>query len=237
MIRLRLHFSKIGKIRFISHRDMARIWERAFRRAEIGVAYSEGFSPRPKFSFGLALATGYESEAEYLDVDLNGHVDLNKEDCVDGLCKRLKAVLPEGIDLLAVGVVDRSLGSLQQVVDICTWHIEIDGITKNKLAKWVHEVLSSNELVVQRERKGKLVNDDIRPQIVSLENIEEVSNGVRLVADLATKPRALRPSELLTAVDPPLEAHKVRRISQWVLQGKERIEPLTFANFSPLLAE
>ena len=70
MTTLRVRFGKCGKVRFTSHRDVARIWERALRRAEINVAYTQGFSPRPRVAFGLALATGHESQAEYLDVDL-----------------------------------------------------------------------------------------------------------------------------------------------------------------------
>ena len=66
--RYRMRFSKLGKIRFTSHRDVARIWERALRRATLPVAYTEGYSPHPKLSFGLALSTGHESLGEYLDV-------------------------------------------------------------------------------------------------------------------------------------------------------------------------
>ncbi len=68
--RVRIRFVKLGKIRWTSHRDVARMWERAFRRVQLPVAYSAGFSPRPKVSFGLALPTGHESVAEYLDVEL-----------------------------------------------------------------------------------------------------------------------------------------------------------------------
>ena len=70
MTRVRIRFVKLGKIRWTSHRDVARMWERAFRRVQLPVAYSAGFSPRPKVSFGLALPTGHESVAEYLDVEL-----------------------------------------------------------------------------------------------------------------------------------------------------------------------
>ena len=69
--RVRVRFSKHGKVRFTSHRDVARIWERALRRARVPVAYSAGFNPRPKIAFGLALSTGYSSDAEYLDVELD----------------------------------------------------------------------------------------------------------------------------------------------------------------------
>ena len=75
-MRARIQFSKTGKIRWTSHRDVARMWERAFRRIELPLAYSEGFSPRPKVSFGLALSTGHESLAEYLDVELRGEPDV-----------------------------------------------------------------------------------------------------------------------------------------------------------------
>ena len=70
-MRLRIRFSKLGKVRFVGHRDVARIMERALRRCGVPVTYSEGFSPRLRMSFGLALPTCYESEAEYLDVPLN----------------------------------------------------------------------------------------------------------------------------------------------------------------------
>ena len=68
--RLRLRFTKAGKVRFTSHRDVARMWERALRRSRLPVAYSQGFSPHPLVSFGLALPTGCESHGEYLDVRL-----------------------------------------------------------------------------------------------------------------------------------------------------------------------
>ncbi len=69
-LRLRVRFSKIGKIRFIGHRDVARVAERAVRRVGLPVAYSKGYSPRMRLSFGLALPTGYESEAEYVELPL-----------------------------------------------------------------------------------------------------------------------------------------------------------------------
>src|SRR5439155_20873998 len=92
-MRIRLRFRKLGKIRFTSHRDVARIWERALRRASLPVAYSEGFSPRPKLSFGLALSTGHESLGEYLDIDLAEPVD------VDSVATRLDPCLPVGLDV------------------------------------------------------------------------------------------------------------------------------------------
>ena len=67
---LRLQTTKLAN-RFASHRDIAKVWERSLRRAEIPLVYSEGFSPRPRIAFGLALPTGAESECEYLDFHLD----------------------------------------------------------------------------------------------------------------------------------------------------------------------
>ena len=86
---VRLRFTKNGKIRFIGHRDVARIFERALRTAGLAVAYSEGFSPRPKVAFGLALSVGYESDNEYLDVVLAQPEDL------EDVANRLTTALPD----------------------------------------------------------------------------------------------------------------------------------------------
>ena len=102
-MKVRIRFSKLGKIRFTSHRDVARIWERALRRATLPVAYTEGFSPHPKLSFGLALSTGHESLGEYLDVDLAadpGSVD------IEGLPARLDPCLPIGLDVQVAAEIE-----------------------------------------------------------------------------------------------------------------------------------
>src|SRR5438874_3489078 len=98
-VRVRLRFSKLGKVRWTSHRDVARMWERAFRRVSLPLAYTQGFSPRPKVSFGLALPTGAESLAEYLDVELDPRVT----ELDEHLPARLTPALPVGIDVTAMG--------------------------------------------------------------------------------------------------------------------------------------
>ena len=95
-MRVRIRFVKLGKIRWTSHRDVARMWERAFRRAALPVAYTAGFSPRPKVSFGLALPTGHESVAEYLDVEL---APAGPDVVIASLPARLSSALPAGVDV------------------------------------------------------------------------------------------------------------------------------------------
>jgi radical SAM-linked protein len=219
--RLRVRFTKLGKVRFLGHRDLARVWERTTRRAGLDVAYSEGFSPRPRLSFGLALSTGYESIGEYLDIDL-----WTMPDDLAALPGRLSALLPEGIDVTAVSPVDRHEPSLQQAATSCSWQIDVADHTPDHLAEVVARALAASEIVHERERKGQVVVDDLRPQILALTVEGPVDTGVRLVAELGTQPRTLRPAELLAALDPPIVEGRVRRTHQWMTRDGARREIL-----------
>lgn len=222
-MRMRIRFTKLGKVRFLGHRDLARIWERTLRRAELSVAYSEGFSPRPKLSFGLALSTGYESDGEYLDVDLSPSAPAPQLSALPG---RLSALLPEGIDATAVCEVSRSEPSLQQAVTSCSWLIDVVDVTVAKAAEAVDQALAAPHLMHTRERKGKAVTDDLRPYLLDLSIIGPTPTGARLVAELGTQPRTLRPAELLAALDPPLAEGLVRRTHQWTTHDGARRELL-----------
>lgn len=235
-MRLRVRFSKLGKVRWISHRDVARCLERAFRRVDLPVAYSGGFSPRPKVSFGLALPTGAESAAEFFDVQLVTEIDVN------ALPARLSAALPVGIDVQAAIQIDDRAGSLQEEVVACRWELSVRSDTSfETVCARVNEALSAAELVVSRERKGVVVNDDIRPAILSLEALNAVGGSkgspasaekppVTLVAaELATTTRGLRPAELASALGLDPAYVGLRRTHQWIERDGARIEPLALA--------
>ncbi|MFN8041536.1 MAG: TIGR03936 family radical SAM-associated protein [Acidimicrobiales bacterium] len=234
--RVRFRFTKVGKVRFTSHRDVARLWERALRRAELPVALTEGFSPRPKVHFGLALPTGYESDGEYLDVDLR-RPEAEALDLAE-LPERLSPLLPPGLDVVAAADVDPRADSLQQAVTSCTWRIEAMGLLPVAAASEVARVLASEVVTVVRQRKGKDLTDDIRPDILDVQVVgpllaadgtnghDGADLGAVLVAELATQPRGLRPSELLSAFAPAPEEGLVRRTHQWISVDGARHEPL-----------
>lgn len=235
-MRIRIRYTKHGKVRFTSHRDVARIFQRVLRRAGLPVAYSQGFSPRPKIAFGLALSTGHESEAEYLDIELDPE-RINGLEMGD-LPARLSNELPEGMAVAAAVIIDRRTASLQQAVTSCTWQIDVIDIDANTVAGAVARALAAETLVVTRERKGKKVVDDLRPSVLSLdvegliEAEEQEGSRVRLLAELATQPRALRVSELLGALDPQLIEHRVLRLHQWTANEtdeRQRSNPLDAA--------
>jgi radical SAM-linked protein len=225
-VRLRFRFGKTGKVRWTSHRDVARMWERAFRRVRLPLAYTSGFSPRPKVSFGLALPTGAASVAEYLDVELAdgvGQADVG----LATLPARLSDALPVGIDVLSATPVDRSAGSLQQVVTSCTWEIELAGVPVAACRDLVEAALAADTLIVGRARKGGTTADDIRPAILAVTAVTESAEGSVITCDLATQPRGVRPGELAAALGPGLELGLVRRTHQWIERDGARHEPET----------
>lgn len=219
---VRLRYSKLGKIRWISHRDGARVWERALRRAGLPVAYSQGFSPRPKLSFGLALPTGYESWAEYLDVSLQpeGPVDLAS------LPAHLTHVLPSGMAVHAAEALDAGADSLQQVVTSCSWRLAVDGLPLPAVEDHCARLLEADHVLYQRERKGKVVTDDLRPCLLSLNVSGEDDGVVGIDAELTTQPRAVKPSELIAALGPALYERPGCRTHQWIARDGARREPI-----------
>ncbi len=94
--KLRLRYAKRGRLRFTSHRDFQRAFERAIRRANVPIAYSAGFSPHPKVSYANAASTGTESEAEYLEIGLSERRD------PEAIRAALDQALPPGLDVLEV---------------------------------------------------------------------------------------------------------------------------------------
>src|SRR5437868_8591891 len=115
---VRLKYEKLGKVRWIGHRDVARAMERAFRVVQLPLAFSEGFSPHPKVSFGLALSTGHESDAEYLDLVLTRDVDL------DAMLQPLGDALPEGMAVVGAARLVERAPALQEAVTAVSWRVE-----------------------------------------------------------------------------------------------------------------
>lgn len=227
---LRLRFTKAGKVRFIGHRDVARVWERALRKAGVKVAYSQGFSPRPRLHFGLALSNGHESLGEYLDVDLAGDVvDLPAGD----LLERLSVALPPGMHTVGSQAVVPGEPSLQAAVSSCSWKIEVVGAAEAALAEAVAKALAAQRLVATRQRKGQAVTDDLRPYLIAVTVDGTTERGALLSAELGTHPRGLRPAELIAALGEGWEEGRVCRTHQWIEHDGARREPVPWTSGLP----
>lgn len=222
------------------------MWERALRRSGVPVAWSEGFSPRPLVSFGLALPTGAESLAEYLDIGLSrsGHPGMDAWPGGTGapepvacaaLGELLSSFLPEGMDVQVIATLPEGSGSLQQEVSSCSWDLEVFGLAAEELESRVERLLAAPVVLVQRERKGRTARDDLRPAVLTLAvapppegGPEDPSTGHRvwLKAEVATRPRGVRPRELLEAIGPGVSLSRACRVHQWIEHDGARLEPL-----------
>ncbi len=156
--RIRLRYAKRGRLRFSSHRDFARAFERSLRRAGVPMAYSAGFSPHPKISYLGAVPTGVGSEAEYLEIQLWRRVD------PEAVRAALDEVLPDGLDI--VEAVEAGSGSLAERIEASQWRLELRGADVEELSAAVEALLAAAEAPVERLTKDGRRTVDARGPIV-----------------------------------------------------------------------
>ena len=179
-IRIRLKYSKIGKVRFLSHLDFMTLIHRCVMRAGIPVAFSHGFNPHPKISFGPALSVGIESEGEYLDMETDPFVDLAE------MTRNLNGSLPEGIRILESKIIPRNAPSLSGSIGRYDYTIEVPDEWSSSLKERVRDFLSRESVVVTREGKAK----EIRPCIIALSASSECTRLMLTLEDKnQVKPR------------------------------------------------
>jgi radical SAM-linked protein len=170
--RLRVRYAKRGPLRFTSHRDFARAFERAVRRAGLPVAFSQGFTPHPRISYASAAPTGTASEAEYLEIGLSALVD------PDHARAALDAALSPGLDVLDVRAAAGPV--LAERLTASRWLVELPGVPTVRLAQAVAAFLAADEVVVERLTKQGLRRFDARAAVISLGVVSSgvVSSGV-----------------------------------------------------------
>lgn len=212
--KLRLRYTKRGRLRFTSHRDIARAFERALRRAQVPMAYSAGFSPHPKISWVGAAPTGVASEAEYVEISLAERVDPAR------LQSALDASLPAGIDV--VEVVEAPVGtSLPDRIEASQWTIRLPGVDLATARRAVAAFLAADAVPVERLMKQGRRTLDARGPVVGMDAAgdqdcatlhvvvrhvtpavrpDDVLSGLRTVADLAPP----MPSQAIRLAQGPL---------------------------------
>jgi len=218
--RVRIRYAKRGRLRFTSHRDIARAVERAVRRARIPVALSSGFNPHPRISYAGAAPTGAASEAEYLEIALAQRCDPT------ALRTALDAALPPGLDIVAA--VTSGPGSLADRLQASHWQLELRGVSAPAAQAAVDAFLAAAVVEVSRETKRGLRRFDARGAVVSLAvsrtvAAESADQGFDHCATLEMVVRqqepAVRPDDVLAGLrqiaglDVPA-APLVRRVAQ-----------------------
>lgn len=224
--RVRLRYAKRGRMRFASHRDFARAFERALRRSAVPMAYSAGFTPHPRVSYVGAAPTGVASEAEYLEIGLASRVD------VDTVRATIDAALPEGIDVL--DAVEAGSGSLAERMEAAAWRIEIDA-EPSVIAGALADFLRADEVGVERLMKDGRRTVDARGPVLAASLTGEA--GSRAILDVVVRlvTPAPRPDDVLVALrtvaglahEAPRWNYRAVRMAQGPLDGSGAIgDPL-----------
>jgi radical SAM-linked protein len=195
--RLRVRYAKRGRLRFTSHRDFSRAFERAVFRARVPMAYSSGFNPHPRISYAGAAPTGSASEAEYLELALAEVVEPT------AIHAALAEALPDGLDL--VEVVESPGGSLADLLEASLWRLEVPGAREDVEADVV-AFLAAAQAPVQRMTKKGLRDLDARAAVHSLHVVGAVAGAgavpptVTLELVLRHTVPAVRPDDVLAGM-------------------------------------
>jgi radical SAM-linked protein len=207
--KLRIRYAKRGRLRFASHRDLARALERALRRAAIPMAFSAGFTPHPKISYLGAAPTGAASEAEYVEIGLAERRDPEQ------VRAALDAALPPDVAVLECVEAGEGTGSLADRIDASRWRVELPGVALADLERAVAAFLASDVVTVARRTKNGLRDVDARAAVPGASASEEAGCAILDVVVRQVTP-AVRPDDVLAALAavadlrPPLPARAVR---------------------------
>lgn len=150
----RVYFDKYGEMKFISHLDLLRFFERLFNKAEIPVKYSEGFHPRPKMSFGSPISLGTEAYNEIMDFETD--VEISNEEVV----KRLNESAVLGFKVNKVEEVPRKSSIMEEFTNML-YTVEGSQEDMDKLEK----LFNRNEILEVREKKGKTVTRNLKERL------------------------------------------------------------------------
>lgn len=188
-MRVRITFTKQNALRYIGHLDLHKLWERAVRRADLPLAYSQGFHPQPKISLAAALPLGFSSRGEVLDMRLKENVS------VENISTRLSENLPPDVKILNVEEVEESLPALQTQVLSAAYDVELtEAVEKSELMRRVEAIMMAESIIRERREKSY----DLRPLIEMLSVVTESNEKIWLKMTLAAREGATgRPEEVL----------------------------------------
>lgn len=202
-MRARITFSKQGALRYIGHLDLHRLWERAMRRADLPLAYSQGFHPQPRISLAAALPLGFSSRAEVLDARLNEDIPIAE------ISERLNGSLPPDIKIVNIQSVEENLPALQTQTLSALYDVYLtEPVNGSELKRRVEALMTAETLI--RERREKKY--DLRPLIETLSVVAQADGTARLKMTLAAREGATgRPEEVLSSLEIEPEGVRVER--------------------------
>lgn len=207
MNRYRIRYKKSGPVKYISHLDLLRTFERGARRAGLPLAFTQGFNPHPRFTFAAPLPVGVEGRDEYMDLILENHLPPGR------LAEKLNAKFPAGLEVLDAAEVDLSAPAPMGLVESATYFaraalapgldtegLDTKGLDEKKLDEKINAFMQKQEIKIEKKTKKGMKIKDIRPGIMDLNG--EI-DGEELILNMTLKTGSrenIRPEEVLRVV-------------------------------------
>lgn len=197
----RLLFEKTGRGVWISHLDLMRLFQRAFKRAGLPLTHTQGFNPRPSVSIALPLSVGVESICELLDFDLDGQTVPNDE-----IAERLNRALVDGVKILQVYDKVQKINAISQLNCVVTLEYD-DGIPQGA-EESIAALFAQKSLIVPKKTKSGIQNQDIIPMIRRIRVDRIDAHTIELDAMICCQNPTLNPAQLASAVEMHLPQFK-----------------------------
>ncbi len=207
MQRLRVSFSRSDELKFLSHLDLMRLWERAFRRADVALTYSEGFTPHPRISLAAPLSVGMTSQAELMDVVLSRWLSPH------AFVSQVAQQLPQGLTISDVRPVGLNEPSLQAQVRFAEYRVEVETDTgAAEVEAAIRSLLAAKGIPWQHHRDTGMHQYDLRPLIDEVWLIDQQDSrcvlGMRL---RCSSSGAGRPEQVTKAMGLPQRPRSIHR--------------------------
>ena len=227
-IKYRFKFEKFGTIKFIGHLDVVIVFQRALKRADIPIAYSNGFNPHQLISFALPLSLGYTSIGEY------GDFQLQTEENPEELKEKINNALPEG--LIITELIKLKEGVKNTMASVCAASYDIyfdETITPEDIKNNLSSFINQNEILVMKKTKKNFKETDIKPDILGAEDISADGKGVLKVLVNAGSVKNLKPESVAEGfcifINKEYNRYKTafRRNEMYMKNSEEKLVPLT----------
>ncbi len=192
-MRALIRFGKLARLRFISHLDLQRFMQRALRRTDLPVAYSQGFNPHPRMSFASALATGWVSECEILDIKMAQEVTEER------VLEQMRKALPKDMPVYQVRLVDDRHPAMMAQMCMADYEIRIVGEAGDKILGQADKFMQEQSIMAMRKTKSGETLTDIRPMAISLTTSKTEDGQALLLARLQLTEKATLKPDLLVS--------------------------------------
>ncbi len=241
-MKVRIAYTKKNEARYIAHLDLTRVFDRALRRAGIEVAFSEGFNPHPKISFGPPLPVGVEGNREYVDIVLKVDEDADTDAFLAIAAAKLQKQLPPGIDVIDYAVMPPASKALMAVINLARYYTEVPVCGNpgtDKLQQAFDRWMARDVVMSTRVQQTKRIERDIRPFALALavcdnETPQSAASYMCRIDIQTGNAGSVRPVEILESISAiegiPIDIAGVltTREGLYIRNGAEMLNPIAF---------